>query len=179
MERFKLVCGWRWNKQRSRSARRFWYWPLCRGWFTTAGGVPANRVARWNGSSWSPLGIGTDSLVNILAVSGTDVFAGGYFTTAGCHAASNFSRYSLDFVKKAPFDYDGDGKSDISVWRPSDGVWYIIQSQSSSVRAQGWGLAGDKLTPADFDGDGKDGSCCLQAVGLELVHLQLRDEYCK
>ncbi|PYS89242.1 MAG: hypothetical protein DMF62_07780 [Acidobacteria bacterium] len=56
---------------------------------------------------------------------------------------------------KSMFDYDGDGKSDISVWRPSDGVWYIIQSGSSSVRAQGWGLNGDSLTPADFDGDGK------------------------
>jgi uncharacterized delta-60 repeat protein len=55
----------------------------------------------------------------------------------------------------APFDYDGDGKSDISVWRPSDGTWNIIQSGNASVRAQGWGLNGDKLAPADFDGDGK------------------------
>ncbi len=53
------------------------------------------------------------------------------------------------------FDYDGDGKTDVSVWRPGDGIWYILQSLSSSVRAQGWGLTNDKLGPADFDGDGK------------------------
>jgi hypothetical protein len=66
-----------------------------------------------------------------------------------------FERQNNEISSTAPFDYDGDGKSDISVWRPSDGIWYIIQSGSASVRAQGWGLNGDKVAPADFDGDGK------------------------
>jgi hypothetical protein len=53
------------------------------GAFTTAGGVPANNVAKWNGSAWSALGSGVNATVYALAVSGTDLYAGGAFTTAG------------------------------------------------------------------------------------------------
>ena len=52
------------------------------GYFTTAGGNPANSIAKWNGSSWSALGLGLDNRVNALAVSGTDLYLGGQFTTA-------------------------------------------------------------------------------------------------
>jgi hypothetical protein len=67
----------------------------------------------------------------------------------------NFSRYSLDFVKKAPFDYDGDGKSDISVCAAFG--WGLVHYSVTEFECPcaGLGLAGDKLTPADFDGDGK------------------------
>jgi len=33
-------------------------------------------------------------------------------------------------IRGAPGDYDGDGKSDISVWRPSSGQWFIIPSSN-------------------------------------------------
>lgn len=52
------------------------------------------------------------------------------------------------------FDFDGDGKADISVFRPSDTVWYLLNSQNGFSAAQ-FGLATDKITPADYDGDGK------------------------
>src|SRR5262245_47599845 len=42
------------------------------GLFTSAGGVTANHVAKWNGSMWSALGSGMDSSVLALAVSGTN-----------------------------------------------------------------------------------------------------------
>jgi hypothetical protein len=45
--------------------------------------VSANRIAKWNGSAWSPLGTGMDRTVYALAVIGTDLYAGGDFTTAG------------------------------------------------------------------------------------------------
>jgi len=56
---------------------------------------------------------------------------------------------------RTAFDFDGDGKSDISVFRPSVGGWYILQSSNSSFLGVGFGFAGDLTMPADFDGDGK------------------------
>jgi hypothetical protein len=64
------------------------------GRFTTAGGVPASNIARWNGSAWSALGSGVDSDVLALAVlPGGDLVAGGYFTTAGGAAANHIARW--------------------------------------------------------------------------------------
>jgi hypothetical protein len=38
------------------------------GIFTTAGGAAANRIARWDGASWSPLGSGANDAVEALTV---------------------------------------------------------------------------------------------------------------
>jgi len=51
-------------------------------------------------------------------------------------------------------DFDGDGRTDISVFRPSDRVWYLNQS-TQGFSATHFGLSTDKSTPADYDGDGK------------------------
>jgi hypothetical protein len=51
-------------------------------------------------------------------------------------------------------DYDGDGKADAAVFRPSDNVWYLNRSTLGFTSVQ-WGISTDKPVPADFDGDGK------------------------
>lgn len=68
------------------------------GWFTSAtnsGGVAiaANRVARWNGSNWSVLGVGMNGIVRTLAASGGDLYAGGDFTTAGGSVANRIAKW--------------------------------------------------------------------------------------
>ena len=52
-------------------------------------------------------------------------------------------------------DYDGDGQTDISVWRPSNGRWYVRPSGGGSTFSMAWGLAGDIPAPGDYDGDGQ------------------------
>jgi hypothetical protein len=62
------------------------------------------------------------------------------------------------FSKKGHvFDFDGDTKTDLAVWRPSGGNWYIIDSSTGVTRTEwfGSGALGDLLVPADYDGDGK------------------------
>jgi hypothetical protein len=64
------------------------------GLFDTAGGVPANNIAKWDGSTWSALGSWIPySYVNALAVSGTDLYAGGQFDTAGGVLASSIAKW--------------------------------------------------------------------------------------
>ena len=52
------------------------------------------------------------------------------------------------------FDFDGDGKADISIFRPANGVWYLLNSQTGFT-GSAFGFGTDKLVPADYDGDGK------------------------
>lgn len=56
--------------------------------------------------------------------------------------------------QKVRADFDGDGKSDISVFRPSEGNWYLNRS-TAGFGAVKWGISTDKIAPGDYDGDGK------------------------
>jgi subtilisin-like proprotein convertase family protein len=60
-------------------------------------------------------------------------------------------------------DFDGDGKSDVSVFRPSEGIWYLNQS-TAGFAALNWGLSGDKLVPNDYDGDNKTDFAVFRAT---------------
>jgi len=62
------------------------------GDFTVVGEVMANYVAKWDGSSWSPLGSGLNYSVQALAVSGANLYAGGEFTTAGGKVSAYVAR---------------------------------------------------------------------------------------
>ncbi|MGC2237952.1 MAG: FG-GAP-like repeat-containing protein [Pyrinomonadaceae bacterium] len=63
--------------------------------------------------------------------------------------------YELVVNRKSPFDFDGDGKTDISIFRPSEGEWWYLKSSDGANYAAHFGKSGDKLTPGDYTGDGK------------------------
>src|SRR5205814_2191178 len=66
--------------------------------FTTAGGIGASNIAKWNGASWSALGSGCNSYVYALTViddgSGPALYAGGAFTVAGGISAPHIARWN-------------------------------------------------------------------------------------
>jgi hypothetical protein len=54
----------------------------------------------------------------------------------------------------APNDFDGDSISDIGVYRPDNGYWYIFGSSTQTPLSIKWGIDSDKPVPGDYDGDG-------------------------
>jgi uncharacterized delta-60 repeat protein len=52
-------------------------------------------------------------------------------------------------------DFNNDGKAELAVYRPTDGVWHSLDSFDGSYTPVGWGISTDKLAPADYDGDGR------------------------
>jgi trimeric autotransporter adhesin len=69
------------------------------GFFSTAGSTSASRIAKWDGTGWSPLDTGMDGAVYALAVydnpfiGGPALYAGGSFTTAGGVPASRIAKW--------------------------------------------------------------------------------------
>lgn len=56
----------------------------------------------------------------------------------------------------ATVDFDGDGRTDYSIFRLSENNWYFNRSSNGSLGVAGFGSTNtDILTPGDFDGDGK------------------------
>jgi hypothetical protein len=65
------------------------------GAFTAAGGVPANFIAKWDGSAWSALSSGIDSYVDSLACDTSgNLYAGGTFLTAGGVSANSIAKWN-------------------------------------------------------------------------------------
>ncbi len=58
-------------------------------------------------------------------------------------------------VRRGRADFDGDGKTDISIFRPNTGEWWYSRSSDNQVSAVQFGLSTDRVVAEDFTGDGK------------------------
>ena len=75
------------------------------GGFSTAGGVAANNIARWNSATatWSPLGSGVNgTILEMLVLPNGDLIVGGAFTAAGDAPASNIACWNFATATWSP-----------------------------------------------------------------------------
>ncbi|HSK72496.1 MAG TPA: FG-GAP-like repeat-containing protein [Pyrinomonadaceae bacterium] len=70
-------------------------------------------------------------------------------------ASTSASNTISVYVKRAAADFDGDGRTDYSIFRPSAAEWWYMRSSDGNDRAFQFGLSTDKIIPADYTGDGK------------------------
>lgn len=75
--------------------------------------------------------------------------------TGGFGTNDVYSATRLSVNRTPTSDFDGDGQTDLTVFRPSNGTWYTLGS-TNVFRAVQWGQAGDVPIAGDFDGDGRN-----------------------
>jgi hypothetical protein len=105
-----------------------------------------------------PAGIpaGTPFTINVIAttLNGDGIIGNGDATDQSFSlVAYNFAQPSVDV--DPPADFDGDDRTDLSIFRPSVGEWWINRSTNGSTIAAQFGNSSDVVTPADFTGDDK------------------------
>ncbi len=113
---------------------------------------------QWGGGSTARPYVGdfdgdnkADFCVNIDNGSG-----GGTFAILKSSGGNEFITFGLTSDTLAPGDYDGDGKTDLTVVRNQSDqlVWYTL-TRANVFSGNAFGITGDLPTPGDYDGDGK------------------------
>ena len=101
------------------------------------------------------------SVIIYYMTEGTSV----YIRVSGQSENESFAEgaFNLDItpaVTRQSSDFDRDGKTDFSVFRPGDGTWYVSRSvhDNATVIYERWGLEGDVPVPADWPKPGT-GDC--------------------
>jgi uncharacterized delta-60 repeat protein len=132
---------------------------LIGGVFSVVGGTTKIGIARLNANGTLdntfnaivPIGV-----VDIQLQTDGKILIGGDFVKVNGVSKLRIARLLNTTVPpRTLFDYDGDGKADVSVFRPSENKWYILQSSNAQTVQTVFAVPGDVPVPADYDGDGK------------------------
>jgi hypothetical protein len=110
-------------------------------------------------NGWTSVTMPIPTTANVV---GQTYFARWYITDAAAangfsvSQAARFTVFGEATVNNAAFvDFDGDRKTDISIFRPSNGQWWLSRSSDSAPNVFEFGTGSDNIVPADFTGDGK------------------------
>ena len=116
--------------------------------------VSAGDACSWQGStsaSWiqitSPPQSGSGSLLFNIQANPTRAARSATITVGSLAVIVNQAP-----SRSVAFDFDGDSRTDVSVFRPSNGSWWIARS-TGGVLAKQFGISTDRIVPADYDGD--------------------------
>ena len=123
------------------------------GSISGAAATPASRKMDFDGDNKS------DGVV--ARASGAAAQATWYISNSGGPSSATNFGLGIGYAGgdiATPEDFDGDGKTDIAVWRshPTVANFYILQSSNGALRTEQFGKAGDDPSVIDdYDGDGK------------------------
>jgi hypothetical protein len=116
------------------------------GYFTS----PGNYIAKWNGSSWSALGSGTNGKITALCIHNGEVYAGGVFTAAGGNPANNIAKWNgsswsplgagLDSQVNDLVSYNGELYAGGQGFTVGSNTHYIVKWNGTSWSALGLGV---------------------------------------
>jgi FG-GAP-like repeat len=133
-----------------------------------ASGMPAPtfqwQISTDAGSVWSNLLNGapySGVTTTTLTITGASLsLSGNQYRAIAINAIGSVASSAATLTVRlsaAPGDFDGDGKSDVTIFRPSNDTWYVLRSSTnfSTYGTYVWGVAGDLPLRGDFDGDGK------------------------
>ncbi len=122
---------------------------------------PATGGSATFGSTFGTTGSGLNGTWSLYVVddagADTGTIAGGWSLTI------EGQDYACSLAPARPrADFDGDGRTDLSVFRPSEARWYMKQS-TAGLSSVTFGAATDTIIPGDYDGDGKADAAVFRA----------------